>query len=329
MTTRNAGELALALQSARGSVASVSTQRLNVVSDVLAPTVAINPNPEVRAARIGGTPWRGVTGGLGDVRVNVYPKSIGLLLYAALGAKAVAGAGDPWTHTFTLATTVPWLTLWRHFGEISDARYMDAKISKLVISSTAGGVVTATASFVAATVAHRTAKETTVAVESADQIFHRHGASALLLEGTSFSSISAWTLTIDTAVALEQSLGGAMPRMTGLAKISLSITHLVPDAALWNRMIFGSASPTNLAAPSTTPLTLAGSPVGVQFTLTEQPTPERSIRIAIPQVALDGIGGMVPASTFGPVQLQTDLLAYAPAAGSPITATLKNGLSAY
>lgn len=329
MTARNLDEIAIALQSARGSAAAVSTQRSYTVSDAFGPTFNLNPSPELRTGRIGGAPWKGAVGGAGDVVMIVRPKMIGLLLYAALGAKAVSGASDPWTHTFTLAASLPWITIWRHFAELNDIRYRDGRIAKLVIASQSGRPVTAYVSLVAAQAAFRTAKETTAAVESADTFEHRHGASALLVEGSSFSSINDWVLTIDTGVALEHSLAGPMPRLNGLAKISLTIGHVVNDAALWNRMIYGTATPSNLGVPTLTPLTLAGSPVGVQFTLTEQASPERSLRIALPQLALGPIEGWAPVTGAGPIAIRTTLQAYAPAAGSPITATLKNSQSAY
>lgn len=329
MTARNLDELALALQSARGAVASVSTQRSYVVTDNLSPTFGHNDNPELRATRVGGIPWRPASGGQGDATLLVRPKIIGLLLYAALGAKSVSGASDPYTHTFTVAASLPWLTVWRHFAEISDVRYMDARLSKLVISSRAAGVVTATASVVAASAAFRTAKEVTVAVESVDHLEHRHGASALLVEGVSFSSIDDWTLTIDTGVSLEHSLAGPMPRLNGLAKISLQIAHVVTDAALWNRMIFGAASPANLAAPGVVPLTLGGSPVGAQFKLTEQSSPERSLQIALPQLALGPMEGYTPHPAAGPLHVYSTFHAYAPSAGSAMTATLKNSQASY
>jgi hypothetical protein len=325
MINRGAGEIALALQTARGSVASVSTQRSNVVSNDLDPTFGLNPNPEVRVGRIAGTPWRSATGGEGQFTIAVRPKIIGLLLYAALGSKSVSGASDPWTHTFTLGSTIPWLTAWRHYAGIENDRFMDARLTSLTITSTSKGLVTAQASLVAATAAYRTAQETTAAVESADLFEHRHGASALLVEGTSFSPIDAWSLTIRTGVALEQSLAGPMPRMTGLASIAMVIHHTVPDMALWRRMIYGSSSPSNLAAPATAPLVLAGSPVGVQFTLTEQTGPTRSLRIALPSVALGPIDGLEPIPSYGPAEATTSLLAY----GTTMTATLLNSQSAY
>lgn len=325
------GEIALAIQSAKGSPAASSTQRSNVIALDRFPPYSLNSNPEVRSTRIEGAPW--VPAGAGGTATNfaivVRPKIIGAILYAALGAKSVSGASDPFTHTFTMGTTLPFLTAWRHFAGIVDGRASDVRISRLVLSAKAGGVVTCVASIVGAPVAYRTAQETTAAIETADFFLHRHGAGALLVEGSSFSTIDAWTLTIDTGVSLMQSLAGPIPRLQGKLAISLQISHRVTDASLWKRMIYGSSSPANLAAPATGPLTLGGSPVGVQFTLTAAASPERSLRIAIPQVALGPIDGLEPDDQWRPIEQETSLRAYAPAAGSPITATLKNSQSSY
>ncbi|MBA2439584.1 MAG: hypothetical protein H0V50_02790 [Thermoleophilaceae bacterium] len=327
MTTRNAGEIALAIQASRGTAATVSTQRAYTMAGRLASDFEISPSPELRTTRMGGRPWAGATPGLGDVTVAVRPKMIGLLLYAALGAKSVSGAGDPYTHVFTPATTVPWLTAWSHFGEILDERFVNVRVGRLTISSSARGIVTASVTLLAGSPAYRTARETTVIAEEADTLFHRHGASALLLEGVAFTSISAWTLTIDTGVALEQSLAGPLPRMNGLMTISLEITHRISDAALWKRAIYGSASPANLAAPQALPLALGGSPVGAEFTLTASAS--RSLKIALPQLALSPSEGMAGVPAFGPVIVSTRLLAYLPASGAGITATVKNAQASY
>lgn len=330
MTNAGAGELALAVQSARGTPATASTQRTYVVSADVNPSFVLADNPEVRSGRAPGGPWQPVMALAADSILTVRPKVIGLLLYAALGAKSVAGASDPFTHTITLGSgVVPYLTAWRYFGEIENDRFSDVRIGKLVLSSSSGGTVRAVATLLGGGIAYRTAQETTVAVETADTFVHQHGSGALLVEGAAYSSIREWTLTIDTGVALEQSLAGAVARMNGLTKISLDITHIVPDAALWRRAIYGSSSPTNLAAPATTPLVLAGSPVGVQFMLTAATSPERSLKLAIPQVALGPVQGFAPEVRYGPVIARTHLLGYAPSAGAAITATLKNSQASY
>lgn len=56
----------------------------------------------------------------GTPEVIGQPSGIGLLLYGALGGKSVAGAGDPYTHTITPATTMagfPYFTFWQYFDD--------------------------------------------------------------------------------------------------------------------------------------------------------------------------------------------------------------------
>lgn len=328
MTTANAGELALALQTARGTAAAASTQRTALVGGRLSPAFALAASPELRAGRGTGKPWVPRVPGSGDLTFVARPKMLGLLLYAALGAKSVSGSSDPWTHTFTPAAVLPWMTAWAHFGGTLDERFVDCRLSRLVISSS-GGYVTVAVTVLAGSPASRTAQETTVAVETADVLYHRHGASALLLEGVAYSAISSWALTIDCGVQLVQGLGGPLPRMAGMPAVSMDIVHIVPDAALWKRAVYGSASPSNLTAPVTAPLTLAGSPAGVQFTLTAATGPERSLKLAIPNVAL-GPSQMPLQTRYGPIVATTQLVGYAPVGGAAlITATLKNGQSSY
>lgn len=63
---------------------------------------------------------------------RAHPKSVGLYLYAALGAKAVTGAG-PYTHTLTPADSLPYLTL---FGKLDAqlTQVTDFKVDSLTLS---------------------------------------------------------------------------------------------------------------------------------------------------------------------------------------------------
>ncbi len=69
-----------------------------------------------------------------NIRTRCYPRTAGLLLYAALGAIADAGAG-PYTHTITPALNLPYLTAWTKFaGEYH--QLTDCLINQLTISWT-------------------------------------------------------------------------------------------------------------------------------------------------------------------------------------------------
>ena len=80
--------------------------------------------PEIGQINVGdANPWtpsikriRGQQAG-GDITLLVQPNDVGLLLYSVLGSKSVAGAGDPYTHTFTPytdASSCPYLTFWQY-----------------------------------------------------------------------------------------------------------------------------------------------------------------------------------------------------------------------
>lgn len=328
MVSASIAEVALAIQTAKGSAAATSTQRFNVLDGSPSPSTEPQAEPDVRTTRIAGAAWIPAAYGQGDVRAVVRPKMIGALLYGALGSKSVSGAGDPYTHVFTLGATLPYLTVWRHFGGILNERFVDSRISRLVISSRNGRTVDTTVGIIAGSPRYRTAQETTAALEELQAFVHWHGSGALLVEGVAVRSIDEWTLTISPGVIVEQTLAGPVPRMSGVAQISLTVGYKPADAAFYRRVAYGSASPANDALATSVPLVLAGSPVGVQFTLTAATGPTRSLRIAIPQVVLDlpsltpNGGGRVAESTLS-------LTAYAPAAGSPITATLTNGVASY
>ena len=319
-------EIALAIQSAKGTAAASSTFRMPVVAGQPEVVSAVQAGPGVRSTRIAGDPWRPVPYGAGDVTCVLRPRAIGALLYAALGAKAVSGASDPWTHTITLGATLPWLTVWRHLAGGLNERFVDCRLSKLTISSQHGSPVQVTFGIVSGSPRYRTTQETTATLETTQHFEHVHGSAALLLEGTAYRTIESWVLSIDTGVGIEQTIGGPVARQQGRARIGLQATYRPADAALWRRVVYGSASPANDAVAVSTPLELAGSPAGVQFTLTAALGPERSLRIAIPRVTVDPMA-MQP-NTRGDV-LRNTIALQAFATTTPITATLKNGVSAY
>lgn len=324
-------EVAFAIQSAKGTPAATSTERVYLVAgEIPAAPKVTQPRSSTTTTRIAPAGYVSSIRPGGSFRMIVRPESIGALLYAVLGAKAVAGASDPRTHTFTLATSIPWLTVWRHVGGFLNERLADVRIARLVLSGEAGKPLQATVDLLGGSLAYRTAQETAVVVETSDAMLFHHGAGALRVEGVAVSSIDRFTLTIDAGVRVVETLAGPLPFLDGKAKITAELDQALVDAALYNRLVYGSATPANLAAPTLTPLELAGAPAGLELTFTEQATPERSLRLAVPRVLLLPIGGLEARPGWGPQRQRLDLEAVAPAGGvSPLTATLKNALAAY
>lgn len=329
MPTPSAAELAFAIQSARGTPAASSTQRVYLTGGSLpAPVKRPVATATVTATRSASPLAVASVPAAGSPMAIIRPKMIGALLYAVLGAKSVSGASDPWTHVFTVGATTPFLTFWRYAAGILNERIVDARVARLTISGSAGGPMQASFDALGGSGAYRTAQETTATVETADPFVHGSGRGALKIEGVAVTSIRTFTLTIDAAVTLVETLAGPIAFMSGKPEITLTVDQALVDVSLWNRMAYGTATPGNLAAPTLTPLELAGSPAGVEFTFTEQASPERSLKLAMTRVAVMSIDGFDPAPAYGQARSQVTLRALAPA-GSPLTATLKNSQSSY
>jgi hypothetical protein len=327
----SAGELAFAVQTAKGSPAAAATRRTALSGgSYIEPAKGVRLGDEVSTSRapIALSPYVGSVPTLGDPEILVRPNVIGLLLYAALGGKAVSGSADPWTHTFTLASTLPYLTVWRHLAGLVNDRHADVRITRLVLAGRAGGPLRCTVSLVGAASAHRTAQETSVALETADVLQFHHGTGALLVEGAAVASLQEFTLSLDTGVALVEGLSGPRAVLTGKTAISVETVSELVSASLWNRMVYGTASPANLAAPTLVPLELAGSPAGLRFTFTAATSPERSLQVAVPRVVAEP-SLPLPTAHLGTDRLRVRYTAIAPAAGSVISAVLRNGVSSY
>lgn len=67
---------------------------------------------------------------------NAYPIEIGWLLAGIFGSEAISGAGDPYTHTFSLSTVVPSFTLEDTImgGSNGGMRFTGGKVTSLGIS---------------------------------------------------------------------------------------------------------------------------------------------------------------------------------------------------
>lgn len=323
-------QLAFAVQSAKGTPAASSTERIYLAGGTMpAPRKPLGEDRSVSTTRVALGPIHSSVRVTGSPQAIVRPESIGALLYAILGAKAVAGASDPWTHTFTLGSSLPYLTFWRHAAGILNERLVDCRLASLTLAGKAGEPLEVGFEVAGGSAAYRTAQETTAALETSDAMMFRHGAGALKVEGAAVTSISSFTLTISAGVAIVETLAGPVPMLDGPAKIVCQVDQRLVDAALWNRLVYGSATPSNLAAPTLTALELAGSPAGLELTFTEQASPERSLRLALPRVAMAPPDGLEPATRYQEGRQRLTFQAFKPASGSPLTATLKNAVSAY
>lgn len=325
----NDADIAIAIQAAKGTSSTASSQRLYIASGGITGSKTVNDIEETSSGRLRGSAYVAQASGAGSPTFTVRPASIGLLLYLAMGAKAVTGSSDPYTHTITLASALPWCTLWRRLASGLYERFSDAKVNTLTLRSAAGTVLVAEVGFMALTPANQTAAEATATPEATDLAFpHHFGQGALQYEGTPVAEIGSCSVAINNNLALQQ--GDAVTGfdlVEQVQDITLETTHTIQNFDLYRRWMYGAATPANNAAPSGTVLELGGS--GIDFKWTRPGTPERSLRIQAPRVQVQQPTGHEPNASGAPIVETRTHKVYKPATGSGLTAIVVNSQASY
>lgn len=330
----NQADIAIALQSAQGVAATASQHRLYLTGGGLAPQKETEDIAETTADRLRSSAFVTRVQAGGAPQFVVRPNAIGMFLYGAMGAKAVAGVADPRTHTFTLASVLPYFTMWRRLGPLAAGglyeKFIDCKVAQLAFASQAGGLLQATATIMGLDAQSKDAAEVTVAVEDAGAgaFIHADGEGALQLEGVPVASIEAFGLTINNNSTIQQGDSVSGYAVTeALLGIEATTTLLVEDFALWNRFIYGAADPTDGDGPSRNILELGGTN-GLDFKFTRPGAPERSLQFQAPRV--EAIPQTLEPNVNGdPLKHQITMRVKKPASGSGLTVKLLNALTGY
>lgn len=335
MVAGNIADLSISLQAAKGTPAATGQFRTYLMGGGLGPAREISDVEETSSSRLRSQAFVSQVSVEGEPQMAVRAKYIGALLYAAMGAKAVSGAADPWTHTFTLANTQPYLTLFRMLGGALFERFSDCKIASLTFESTAGGILAVTASIVGLTPASKTAAEVTVLPETTEPFLHMDAKSLFVFEGSVVSRISSSTLTIETGA--EVSFGDAITgdaAEEGMYEVTLETEQTIADFALWNRFHYGSASPADNAVATPTVIELGAPGISIKYAKRTstgvEATPARSLEFTATRVQIADIAGQDPNTDGSPLTRSVTYKIYQPAAGgSGLTAILKNDQTAY
>lgn len=335
MTAGNIADLGFAIQTTKGTPSVASIVRSYLMGGGIIPSRSIADIEESSSGRLRNSAFVQNIGIEGDPQMAARAEMIGLLLYGAMGAKAVAGAADPWTHTFTLAPTQPYLTIWRMLGAGLFERFTDCKVTSLAIESAAGGLVAVTAGIAGLTPAFQTAAESAVAAETTEPFLHTDGRGQFLAEGVAIASLSRVALSLATGAEITygDAVGGdqVAEQMMG---ITLETEQTISDFATWNRFHYGSANPAN-NAPAIPGIIELGAP-GIAFKWSKRTTagvpvaPERSLELTATRVQIASIGGQAVNASGAPLTRTVTYRIYQPSGGaSGLTAVLKNGRAAY
>ena len=333
MPAGNIADIGVALQSAKGVASASAQHRVYLTGGGVAPDRTVADVEETSGTRLRAQSFVSQVAVGGEPSFAVRPASIGLFLYAAMGAKAVTGAADPYTHTFTLALTQPWLTVWRMLGGTLFERFVDCKLSSLNFESGAGGILTATAGIVGLTPSSQTSGEA-IAVEGVEPFTHMDGKGQFVFEGVTLSRVSAMRVNIGTGVEADYGDGiTADGAEEGMIEAIIETEQTISDFALWNRFHYGTAVPADNAPPIPTVIELGAPGLSIKYTKRQASgaaaTPERSLEFTATKVQIAAIEGQESNTDGSPLTRTVRYRIVEPASGSGLTAVLKNGQATY
>lgn len=326
----NIADMPFALQSAKGSAASASQWRLWLAGGSAPHSVMTKEDfVETTGGRMLSDAYVSSAHVEGAPDLFLMPVSAVPLLYGVLGGKAVSGSGDPYTHTLTVASSVPYFTFWQMLGSGKFEKFTDCVITGLKIHGESGKPLVITPRIMGLSPSYLAAAEATASVEKTNRFLHYDGSAALKVEGTAVASMRSFDIDIDNGAAMIPG-DSLTPNDVSVGRLSIVVTAtmLISDFDLWERLMYASSSPSGGDAVTKTPLELAGSPAGLSFTWTRVAT-TRILTCAIPRVQVDPFDDQ-PDVSGNPLVRTVTYRAYAPTDGStPITATMKNATASY
>lgn len=324
-------DLSFAIQTAKGTAASSATFRSYLMGGGVSPRRdVIDPltHSQTGFHSVGnGILLRAERGVDGDPVIAVRPELAPLILYAALGTKAVSGASDPYTHTITAGPDLPWITVWRMIGSTLFEQFVDCKVAALVISSKRGSPLTMQAKIVGRTARFRTSNQA-VTVTTSVPFLHTHAAGALKVEGAAVSAIREAVITIDNGLALRPGgFGDGWDIFGGFDRsIRIRTVQRASSLALYNRFHYGAASPASGTTYVDTIQTLTGG-LDLKWTISAS----RSMQIVMPNVIPTAVDGWDADANDDLLTERREYLARSNPAilEEIITATVKNGVASY
>lgn len=334
MVAGNIADLSIGIQTTQGTAAATPLSRLYLMGGGLGPLRDNADVEETSSSRLRNTGYTQNVRVEGSPQFAVRPNSIVPLLWAAMGAKAVTGASDPYTHTLTLAATQPYATLWRTLGPLYE-RFVDCKVGRLLFESEAGGVLAVTADWLGLSPAFQTTAQTTATPETTNTFIHADLAGQFLVETVAASRIRRVAISIGTGAQIaygDKVTGDAVEE--GMQEITIQTEQVIADFAQWNRYHYGTASPSNNAAPTQDVIELAGTGIDVKWskrnpTTGAVATPERSLQFTATRLQIANIEGQDPNTGGDPLARTVTYKVYQPASGSGLTAVVKNNTASY
>lgn len=260
MQELNIYALAGGKQTARGTALATPTKRLIQVAGDLKPGQDRGSENFSDLNKYGdSSDWINSVVGNGTPGIEATPEELAYLLWLFHGAETVTSITGPPAkkkHTFIPGNAFFWSTFWRRVGrtQVDRHKFIDCRISQMVIEgSTANKAVRATPTILSLDPAQNLAADPTwPAMPTKAPFLYTDGTGTFTLDGVVHSGHSQFTLTInedlspiyaDDVLALDVVPGN--PTVTIGATVFLDANGY----AAWNKQIYGTATPADLAKP--------------------------------------------------------------------------------
>jgi len=228
------------------------------------------------------------------------------------------------THTFNETAEQPYMTFWRQLENLKYEKFVDCRITQMVLTSEAGRPLRAAMTVAGLDPRHLAsgtyATEVAVAEESGAPFMHYDGA------------IERIVTTINNNNTVQQ---GDSHRpydiAEGMLDLMFEVATLIEDAAEYNRFHYGSATPADGAQATKDVVELATSFLDFLWTrVAATAGPERSLRIQSgSKVQIVEVAGYEPNTNNDPIKKTSSYRSLRPSSGTGIVATLKNGTASY
>lgn len=311
------GTFGIAKQTAKGAAAAAPTQKLEFAGQ---PSLApVKERARFATTDSGRDPGDGYTTRLGvegEVPLYGHFDALALLCYLALGSNADSGVGPDYTHTGTPADDLPWFTCWRQVGNQIFEKFVDCKLSRLALESSAGAPLMATLGIVGISAAFEASEPVLAALAQSSALLHPE-ASGLIKLDTVSQPVDRFSFEVNNNISAWQADGyTAQDIDPGAREIALALGVRFTGATAfpkYREFFYGSDAGTALSPV-----------VGTHaFEIEFLKAANKSLKIALPQVTYAGVP-VQPDPAGDPIHIDLSCQVEKPAGAAICTTTVKD-----
>lgn len=323
-------ELGIAKQTAEDSAAANPTYALPVFEGLPSPMQSINPIPVTDTASTIPAIYKSEAHWEFNGTVPGLPQSLGTFLKGIFPTDTTTGAGDPYSHTFDLSGTTPWFTVWsRRPGDLYE-KFSNGLVREIRIEFAEGEIVRVGVSMVGKSsevLGSTYTAGTTETVTSTGEYLKSIGATLKLdLDATpavtTVTNIASGTIRITRPTEIVATADSLTPVYfnRGPIEIGVVLDTVWQDYEAYQATFYGATNGTSQSAT-----VVEGA---IDFDFNFNGSANHDLVVTVPKVALLVPEAPQPDAGGSPLRVGIDGMGLRPSSGDPVTAVLRNAVSA-